>query len=240
MKKDHRPYYLKRAYQKFQKFYANRYLRPQFDGLGRGGAFMKPWNVEVFGSPIRLGSYPTVIASPDRKIRLTIWKGRDDIPGIDIGDYCLICPGVRIAAAERITIGHSCMLASGAYLTDSDWHDIYDRSLPIGKSAPITLEDNVWIGDSAIVCKGVSIGTNSIIGAGSVVVSDIPDNVIAAGNPARVVRHLDKTEDIRTRGQWLSDPGKLARDFDVLDRAQLKGNTLLGWLRSIIFPKAGD
>jgi acetyltransferase-like isoleucine patch superfamily enzyme len=240
LRKDHRPYYIKRAYEKFQKFYTNRYLRPQFEYLGRGGMFMKPWHVELFGTPIRLGHFPTVIASPDRKVRLTIWAGRENIPGIDIGNYCLICPGVRIAAAERITIGDSCMLASGSYLTDSDWHDIYDRSVPVGKSAPITLEENVWIGDSAIVCKGVTIGKNSIIGAGSVVVSDIPENAIAVGNPARVVRELDTTSEMRTRGHWLSDPKKLARDFDVIDRAQLEGNTIFGWFRSLLFPRKGD
>ncbi len=201
---------------------------------------MKPWNIEVFGGPVKLGNYPTVIAAPDRKIRLTIWAKGPDITGIEIGNYCLICPGVRIAAATRITIGNSCMIASGAYLTDSDWHDIYDRSLPVGKSQPITLKDNVWIGDSAIVCKGVTIGENSIIGAGSVVVSDIPPNTIAAGNPAKVVKSLDPKREIITREQWLSNPRKLAQDFDILDRAQLKGNTTIGWLRSVLFPKQGD
>jgi len=240
LRKDHRPYYFKRAYQKFQKFYANRYLGTQFENLGRGGVFMKPWHVELFGGPISMGSYHTVIASPDRKVRLTVWAGSDDIRGIEIGDYCLICPGVRIASAERITIGHSCMIASGAYLTDSDWHDIYDRSIPVGKSAPITLEENVWIGDSVIVCKGVTIGKNSIIGAGSVVVSDIPDNAIAVGNPAKVVRYLDPSEGMKTRGHWLANPGKLARDFDILDRAQLEGNTITGWIRSLLFPRKGD
>ncbi len=240
MKKDHRPYNFKQLYQKLQRFYTNRYLRPQFDYMGRGGAYMKPWNVEVFGSPVKLGRYATVIAAPDRKIRFTIWAKADDIKGIDIGDYCLICPGVRIAAATQISIGNSCMIASGAYLTDSDWHDIYDRSLPIGKSEPIILEDNVWIGDSAIVCKGVTIGKNSIIGAGSVVVSDIPANMIAVGNPAKVVKQLDPEREIITREQWLSNPRKLARDFDIIDRAQLKGNTFTGWLRSVFFPKHGD
>lgn len=240
MKKDHRPYYLKRLYQNFQKFYANRYLRSQLDHMGRGGAYMKPWNIELFGSPIRIGSYPTVIAAPDRKIRLTIWARAENIKGVRIGDYCLICPGVRIAAATEITIGNSCMIASGAYLTDSDWHDIYDRSLPIGSSAPIILKDNVWIGDSAIVCKGVTIGENSIVGAGSVVVSDIPANAIAVGNPAKVVKYLDPDREIITREQWLSNPGKLAREFDIMDRAQLKGNTFLGWLRSFVSPKQGD
>jgi len=240
LRKDYRPYYVKQAYLKFQKFYVERFLRPQFDHMGRGGAYMKPWNVELFGSNIRIGDFPTLIAAPDRKVRFTVWAGGPDIVGIDIGDYCLICPGVRIAASRQISIGNSCMIASGAYLTDSDWHDIYDRSMPVGKSAPIILEENVWIGDSAIVCKGVTIGKNSIIGAGSVVVSDIPANVIAAGNPARVVRELDTNETMKTRAHWLSDPKKLSRDFDILDRAQLKGNTLLGWMRSVFFPRTGD
>lgn len=240
MKKDHRPYYLKKAYLRFQKFYAKRYLRPQFDAMGKGGAYMKPWHVELFGSPIRIGNHPTVIATPDRKIRLTVWAGEKDVRGIEIGHCCLLSPGIRILAASHISIGDSCMLASNAYITDSDWHGIYDRSLPIGKTEPVVLEENVWIGDSAIVCKGVTIGKNSIIGAGAVVASDIPENAVAVGNPAQVIRYLDPDRKIKTRAHWLKEPAMLARDFDHLDRAQLKGNTLSGWLRSVIFPQKGD
>jgi len=240
VKKDHRPYWLKRLYILFQKYYANRYIRPQFDAMGRGGAYMKPWHLELFGGPIRIGSYPTVIAAPDRKVRLTVWSADPDVKGITIGDHCLVCPGVRILAASEITIGESCMIASGAYITDSDWHGIYDRSLPIGKTCPVVLEENVWVGDSAIVCKGVHIGKNSIIGAGAVVASDIPENAIAVGNPARVIKYLDPDAKIRTRGEWLSNPGKLAREFEIIDRDQLRGNSVIGWVRSLFFPRPGD
>jgi carbonic anhydrase/acetyltransferase-like protein (isoleucine patch superfamily) len=96
--------------------------------------------------------------------------------------------------------------------------------------------DNAWVGDSAIVCKGVTIGENSIIGAGSVVTDDVPPNTIAAGNPARVVKELDPGAAITTRQQWFADPARLSRDFALLDRERLKGNTILGWLRSLIFP----
>lgn len=240
MKKDHRPYWLKGLYIKFQKYYTNRYIRPQFDEMGRGGAYMKPWHLELFGGPIRIGSYPTVIAAPDRKVRLTVWSDKEDARGITIGDYCLICPGVRILASCEVTIGESCMVASGAYITDSDWHGIYDRSLPIGNSAPVVLEENVWVGDSAIICKGVRIGKNSIIGAGAVVASDIPENAIAVGNPAKVIKYLNPEEKMTTRGHWLENPGKLAREFDIIDRDQLKGNTVLGWIRSRLFPRQGD
>ncbi len=126
-----------------------------------------------------------------QKTRLTVWSDKTDVPGITIGDHVLISPGVRISAAHSITISDSCMLASHAYITDSDWHGIYDRSLTSTETYSVVLEENVWIGDSAIVCKGVRVGRNSIVGAGSVVTCDIPPNVIAAGNPARILRHLN-------------------------------------------------
>lgn len=55
---------------------------------------------------------------------------------------------------------------------------------------PITIGDNVWLGGGAIVCPGVTIGENTVVGAGAVVVKDLPANVVAVGNPARVVREI--------------------------------------------------
>ena len=65
-------------------------------------------------------------------------------------------------------------------------------------------------------------------------------NAIAVGNPAKVVKYLDPDRKITTREQWLSNPGKLAREFDKMDRHQLNGNTVVGWLRSFFTPKQGD
>mgnify|MGYP001365747637 FL=1 len=138
-------------------------------------------------------------------------------------------------AAEKIDIGDACMIAHGAYISDADWHDIYDRAEPVGKTKPIVLKDNVWIGDSAIICKGVTIGENSIIGAGSVVTKDVPANSVFAGNPAKLVKKLDEKE-FNTRRDFYKNPVKLAHDFDMLDRFTLKDNSLLGWLKSIIYP----
>lgn len=225
---------------KLQRFYAKRYLSPQFDSFGKGQTVIKPWHIELFGPSIRAGSYNTFIAAPDKKVRLSVWSDNPDAKGITIGDYCLICPGVRISAASEINIHDSVMLASGAYITDADWHEIYDRGTPIGTTAPVTLEENVWIGDSCIVCKGVTIGRNSIIGAGSVVVSDIPADCIAAGNPAKVVRQLDPSREMRTRADWLANPRKLSADFELIDRDALKNNTIAGWIRSIFMPGKKD
>jgi len=239
LRRDHRPYFVKKAYLNFQKFYAGRFLRPQFQVLGKGFVFIKPWHVEIFGAPIELGSYAVVIATSDNKVRLSVWPQREGEGHIRIGDYCMICPGARISSALKVEIGDSSMIASKAYITDSDWHDIYNRN-SVGKAAPVVIEENVWIGDSAIVCKGVTIGENSIVGAGAVVVNSIPANSIAAGNPARVVRSLDFEKQMTTRAQWYSNPNRLFEEINQWDRIMLKNNTLWGWLRSVLSPAKGD
>ncbi len=239
MIKDYRPYIVKRAYLKFQKFYARHFLRPQLEHLGKGFTFMRPWYVELFGAPISIGKFATVIATPDKRIRLSVWPDEEGKGKISIGNYCLICPGVRISSAVDITIADNCMIANGVYITDSDWHGIYDR-VSYGTASPVNIEKNVWIGDSAFVFKGVTIGENSIIGAGAIVVDSVPPNCVAAGNPARVVKTLDPEEALTTRAAFFSDPVKLARDFVEWEQTNLQGNTLFGWLRHMLFPGKGD
>ncbi len=239
MRKDHRPYFLKRLDLRFQKFYTRRFLRPQLDRLGRGAYVMKPWHVEIFGPRIEINRYVTVIATSDNKVRFSVWSDRPDRGHIRIGDYALICPGVRMGSSSGITVGDNCMFASGAYITDSDWHGIYNRT-SLGTASPVVIEENAWIGDHAIICKGVTVGRNSIVGAGAVVTRDVPPDTIAAGNPATVVKHLDPGRTIITRSEWLKDPDKLSRDFDRIDRDLLQGNTLLHWLRHLVFPTGRD
>jgi acetyltransferase-like isoleucine patch superfamily enzyme len=241
VKRDHRPYYIKYCDLAFQRWYVRHFLRPQFEYLGGGFMFMKPWYVEVFQGPVCLGDFANVIATPDRRVRLTVWpeeEGRGG--GIYIGKHALICPGTRISSARKITIGDNCMMASDCYITDSDWHGIYDRNSPLGHTEPVEIGDNVWIGDSAIICKGVTIGDNSVIGAGSVVVKNVPANVVCAGNPAVVVRNLDPGKAMITRAQWFADPLALKQEFDAIDRRKLKGNTMIRWARSLLFPRRGD
>ncbi len=239
MLKDHRPFYIKKAYLKLQALYVKHFIRPHLEHLGTGFNFVKPWNVELFGSPIILGDHVNVIARSDSNVRLTIWSSRNDQKGITVGDYCLLSPGVRISATREVSIGDNCMLANGAYLTDSDWHGVYNRITP-GKIAPVRLADNVWIGDSAVVCKGVTIGENSVIGAGSVVVSDVPPNTVAAGNPATVVKQLDPERKITKRAEYFENPVELYEEFDRIDKYLLHKNSTFNWLRTILFPAKGD
>lgn len=240
MIRDHRPYAVKKAYRRLERFYVNHYLRPQFTSLGDHPYIVRPWYVEVFGAPIRIGRCVNMIASQDMKVRLSVWGNREGEGRIEIGDYCLICPGVRVGAAMEIVIEDSVMLAHGAYVTDSDWHDIYNRIVPCQNNKPVHIMENAWIGDSAIVCKGVTVGRNSIVGAGAVVVNDVPPDTIVAGNPARVVRQLDPNEKMTTRESWFSDAEKLAREIDYLDMETLKKNTFRSWFRHLFFPAPGD
>ena len=239
LRKDHRPYFLKRAFLKFQRFYTEHFLRPHFESLGKAPTILNPWYVEVFGSPIHIGDYVSIVATSDHRVRLSVWSDKQVSGQIRIGNCCLLCPGVRISSSSKISIGENCMLASGVYVTDSDWHDVYNR-LALGKTEEVDIAANVWIGDSAIVCKGLSIGENSIIGAGAIVVHSIPANCIAAGNPAQVVRHLDPAEPFVTRTQMFSNTSNLFDEIDQLDRELLKENTLLSWLRYVLFPAKGD
>ncbi|MDD5475613.1 MAG: acyltransferase [Syntrophales bacterium] len=241
MKRDHRPYYVKQLDLAFQRWYVRRFLRPQFEYLGDGFTFLKPWHVQLFQGPICLGEYADVIATRDLPVRLTVWPEKEGSGGgILIGRHALISPGVRISSASEVTIGDSCMFASSVYVTDSDWHGIYDRTSALGHSEPVRIGNNVWVGDSAIICKGVTIGDNSVVGAGSVVAGDVPSNVVVAGNPARIVRDIDPDREMITRAHWFADPQALRDGFDAIDREKLQNNALLKWLRSLLFPRKGD
>lgn len=159
------------------------------------------WNVVVYGPNISIGSGVIIVAADGHRTNISSIKMGGIEGRIDIGNNVLVMNGVRISSASSITIGDGCMLANFCYLTDSDWHDIHDRTSAPGACAPIVLERGAWIGDSAIVCKGVRVGENSIVGAGAVVTRDVPPNVVVAGNPARVVKKLDP-EKIILMGEW--------------------------------------
>lgn len=106
---------------------------------------------------------------------------------IKIGNNCGFS-GTVIGAFVSITLGNNVRCGANTLITDSDWHLDDPR---VGKPKPVFIADNVWLGVNSVVLKGVTIGKNSIVGANSVVVSDIPENVIAAGNPCRVIKSLD-------------------------------------------------
>jgi acetyltransferase-like isoleucine patch superfamily enzyme len=108
---------------------------------------------------------------------------------IEVGAGTFINYGVSVSAHESVRIGRDCHIGHYAFIYDNDYHDIEDkRRLP--PSAPVVLEDRVWLGTRVQVLKGVRIGHDSVIGAGSVVTRDIPPRSIAVGMPAKVVKRF--------------------------------------------------
>ncbi len=240
MRQDRRPYRAKKAYLSFRRWYARHFLAPACDELGPFETIMKPWYVSISGPNIRIGRCATIIGEPDNRVKIGVW-GRDQESGrIEIGDYALISPGTRISASDSIIIGNSVMMANGVYITDSDWHGLYDRTERSPDIRPVFIEDNVWLGDHCTILKGVRIGENSVVGAGAVVSRDVPANVVVAGNPAVVVKPLDPEKGFKTRAEYFADPESLERFFDGVDHMVLSKNGWLNWLRTLVWPRRGD
>lgn len=110
---------------------------------------------------------------------------------IFLGDRVFINYNLVALDVADITIGDDCQLGPNVLLlTPTHPIDPQMRKDKLEAAKPITLEDNVWLGGGVIVCPGVTIGHDSVIGAGSVVTKDIPPLVVAVGNPARILRHI--------------------------------------------------
>jgi acetyltransferase-like isoleucine patch superfamily enzyme len=110
---------------------------------------------------------------------------------IEIGNGVFL-NGTRMGCARRIEIGDRCIL-SDARIGDTDHHGIHPedrRNAAAVQSAAVVIGENVWVGMAVLVLKGATIGRNSLVGAGAVVTGAIPDNCVAAGNPAKVVSHF--------------------------------------------------
>ncbi len=155
------------------------------------------------GSSITIGrncilcsdDYSNPIGLNHRTVIRTLASGATITIGDDVG-----ISGASICAMSSVTIGNEVMLGVNVQISDTDFHPIKPEGRRFNKNsadigtAPTVIEDNVWVGANSVVLKGVTIGKNSVIGAGSIVSGSIPANCIAAGVPARVIKHLDVIE----------------------------------------------
>jgi len=124
-----------------------------------------------------------------------------------IGDFTLL-NGALIMAEDRINIGSHCLVSWNVGIADSDFHPLEPAqrlidaqalapffknrpSRPRLKTAPVNIGNNVWIGMNAVILKGVTIGDNSVVAAGSVVTKSVAPNTVVAGNPAVVVKQFE-------------------------------------------------
>ena len=105
--------------------------------------------------------------------------------GTTLGNNCVV------ACVEKVQIGNNVMVAGYCYIVDQD-HEFSTPDVPIAKqgvrAAPVIVDDDVWIGSHAVVLRGVHIGRGAVVGANSVVTSDVPAYSVVAGSPARVIR----------------------------------------------------
>ena len=110
---------------------------------------------------------------------------------VTIGSNVFINSDFMVVGSGRITIGNNVLIGPSArFYTPNHALDIPTRREGWEIGLPITLEDDVWLGGSVVICPGVTIGAGSIVGAGSVVTKDVPPGVVVGGNPARIIREL--------------------------------------------------
>jgi acetyltransferase-like isoleucine patch superfamily enzyme len=106
-----------------------------------------------------------------------------------IGDRVFLNQGATIAAEESIEIGDDCLIGDFCAIYDANYHQI-EPDVP-DKPRPVTIGKNVWLGNGVLVLPGSEIGDHTVVAARSVVRGSLPARVVAAGNPAKVVREID-------------------------------------------------
>jgi acetyltransferase-like isoleucine patch superfamily enzyme len=127
---------------------------------------------------------------------------------VKIGSYNWCSLRTQIVCANRVEIGDYCILGRDVFISDTNEHPVdpeerlkativfwssrnVDRYHSVDNS-PVIIGNNVWLGERAIILKGVRIGDNSVVAAGSVVTNDVSENTIVGGNPAKIIKKLDK------------------------------------------------
>ncbi len=141
------------------------------------------------GQSVRLGFFP----SPSYFSTYQHIESRTKESIVSIADDTMINNNFYACSeGAGIYIGKDCLIGTDVRVFDSDFHHLDPAKRKTGKphKAPVYIKNNVFLGSGVTVCKGVTIGENSVVGAGAVVTQSIPANVIAAGNPAVVIREL--------------------------------------------------
>ena len=104
-----------------------------------------------------------------------------------INHNCVILDCAKVKFGTNVFIGPNCGFYTAIHPIKAE-----ERNTFIESAKPITVGDNVWIGGNVVILPGVTIGSNTVIGAGSVVSKDIPDNVVAVGNPCKVIKNIEQ------------------------------------------------
>lgn len=162
------------------------------------GARIIRWPWHVRGMPhIRIGSGFTAGTG----LRLDAFPDRESCVCISIGERVEVNDHVHIGAVESVTIGDDVLIASRVFITDHD-HGCYGGDIPHSRPetrpadrdlvvSPVSIGNRAWLGEGVTVLPGVTIGAGAVIGANAVVTRDVPENCLAVGAPARVIKRYD-------------------------------------------------
>jgi acetyltransferase-like isoleucine patch superfamily enzyme len=157
------------------------------------------------GDGLELRSWPS--SNPLMPNHRVVFATRSAEAVIRLGDDCGLT-GATLVATQRIEIGNRVLVGANATIVDTDFHPLDAQlrraNINTGATAPVYIEDDVFIGMSAIILKGVRLGAGCVVGAGSVVTRDVAPSTVVAGNPAQVV------PGVRGQGSTGSSPRRVA------------------------------
>ncbi len=165
----------------------------RFGAFGRRSVICFPPNALFNEQYIRIGE--GTLFGPQTTLSAGMVPGQAMVtdPVITVGDRCLFGKGSSIVGHLEIRIGDDVWTGHHVYITDQN-HGYEDLGLPISQQMmperPVTIGTGSWLGHGTVVLPGATIGRHVVVGANSVVRSELPDNCVAAGVPARVVRRL--------------------------------------------------
>ncbi len=188
-----------------------RLIRGSFGGIGRNSYVCPPFHSND-PSEVFIGEYCWI--NPFSWLDCVKQYGPNRFsPRLEIEDRTYIGHRAHIIACGPMRIGRDVVIADGVYITDN-FHGYADVRRPIFPQplthpGPVTIEDEVWLGERACVMPNVTIGRHSVIGANAVVTKDIPPYSVAVGAPARVIKIYDPTS-----ARW----EKVASDPDLRER----------------------
>jgi acetyltransferase-like isoleucine patch superfamily enzyme len=191
------------AIERWRAHQARRRVRRKCGSLGDGlvcGAGTRLYLVEgASPAQVRLGRYVSLLETD----LICYAKGN-----LSIGDYCWFSLRTQVISASSVTIGPYSIFARDVYISDTNEHPLDPvlrrretvAALETGKppdrylaeTRPVVIGSDVWVGERAVILKGVTIGDAAVIAANSVVTKDVPAYTVVAGNPARVVKEIPR------------------------------------------------
>jgi len=177
-------------YRAFRNYFRIKDLR-KIPGVTFLGEFM------VIGSPPQFRGTQTVQIGNGVKFRNGPTFCTEKGGHITIGELTFINTEASVYSCRRVEIGANCLIGDKVSIFDSNFHQVDEGGTAL--EAPVKIGRNVWVGFRSIILAGVEIGDHSVIGAGSVVTKSIPSRVLAAGNPATVIRELRASDNFRRK-----------------------------------------